>query len=374
MSKRDDAFADVELFKDFQLKWNREVIERMTIEQYTSLVEDGSNDHFTRQLEHNLDVWGTIWGGSSYKFGIYKCKEKPKRINQNNYFYDGEYAWNIKNDKNGSINDRDSAFEQVKSNLLKIYDSAKVKDLPSIESINMGDAFKWKLAFHFQGLDQIAIIPVYKKDILKVYLKSRDIKLNGKFTYAKAYKALCDKYNINNLEDAKRLEREIYCFYLETKSADVDDHIYNAEIEQTKNKTTSKNLDSYEDKLPEKGESVEGKSYYKRNPAIGKAVIESEGFLCCIDPAHKTFQNERGNQFMEAHHIIPISFQNEWDVNIDCRANVVSLCPNCHRQVHNGNGNAKRYILNKLFNLRVDELGKRDIRISCEKLLSLYGC
>lgn len=39
---------------------------------------------------------------------------------------------------------------------------------------------------------------------------------------------------------------------------------------------------------------------------------------------------------MEAHHLIPMEYYNYFDVSIDVEENIVSLCSNCHREIHHG--------------------------------------
>lgn len=71
---------------------------------------------------------------------------------------------------------------------------------------------------------------------------------------------------------------------------------------------------------------------------------------------------------MEAHHLIPITMQDEmWDkygINIDCLENIVSLCPNCHRAVHLADLSDKKEILTSLINKNIVELDK--IGVSAE--------
>ena len=73
---------------------------------------------------------------------------------------------------------------------------------------------------------------------------------------------------------------------------------------------------------------------------------------------------------MEAHHIIPLSAHEQFEYNLDVDANIVSLCPNCHRKLHFGRD--IKIELKKLYDLRKDKLIKSGINISFEKLLDLY--
>lgn len=57
---------NIELWDEFLSAWPISRIETMTIDEYTNV---GSNDTFTYWIESKLDTLGSIWGGSSFKFG-----------------------------------------------------------------------------------------------------------------------------------------------------------------------------------------------------------------------------------------------------------------------------------------------------------------
>lgn len=47
---------------------------------------------------------------------------------------------------------------------------------------------------------------------------------------------------------------------------------------------------------------------------------------------------------MEPHHLIPLQYHEEFEWSLDVEANVVSLCSECHNQIHYGDG--KKYLKN----------------------------
>lgn len=61
---------------DFIKKWNINKIKNMTKEEYTSLGGNLRTD-FTYDLEHNTPHIGSIKGGDSSKFKLYKTDKKP---------------------------------------------------------------------------------------------------------------------------------------------------------------------------------------------------------------------------------------------------------------------------------------------------------
>ena len=79
------------------------------------------------------------------------------------------------------------------------------------------------------------------------------------------------------------------------------------------------------------------KKVWKRSGISRGQVIEMAEYKCEINPAHKSFVAESNNMpYMEAHHTIPMELQDEFDKSLDVYANIICLCPLCHRQIHYG--------------------------------------
>ena len=68
---------------------------------------------------------------------------------------------------------------------------------------------------------------------------------------------------------------------------------------------------------------------------------------------------------------MPLSFQDDFEYSLDIEENIVSLCSNCHNEIHYGY-NAKN-IISQLYEERKDLLKGKGIDITLEKLLSYYG-
>lgn len=116
---------------------------------------------------------------------------------------------------------------------------------------------------------------------------------------------------------------------------------------------------------------------YSKNPIIGKIAIQKTMYLCENIEKHITFiSNTTNKQYMEAHHLIPISYQEEmWDrfgVNIDCVENIVSLCPNCHSAIHYAIKEVKIDIIKKAYALKIDDLRKVGITLSLDEVIGFY--
>ncbi len=116
-----------------------------------------------------------------------------------------------------------------------------------------------------------------------------------------------------------------------------------------------------------------------RNPQLAKSAIIDADYQCEVDSEHQTFLNKHGKSYMEGHHLIPCTVKNAKEIeeqfskNIDCKENIVSLCPICHRAIHMGNRDEKRRVLSNLISKRLPILKKIGINITEEYLFRLYG-
>ncbi|WP_421205521.1 HNH endonuclease [Aeromonas enteropelogenes] len=111
---------------------------------------------------------------------------------------------------------------------------------------------------------------------------------------------------------------------------------------------------------------------YPRSSDLAKQAIENSGFTCEVEPHHQTFLSPvTGRNFMEAHHLIPMSHQALFRFNLDDLANIFSLCPCCHRAVHFGDSNLRKALLDVLFRKRGAILQQNGVNF--QMLCSLYG-
>ena len=104
---------------------------------------------------------------------------------------------------------------------------------------------------------------------------------------------------------------------------------------------------------------------WKRSSIIKLQTLEAAGFRCEINPNHNTFiAQSNGKQYMEGHHAIPMHYQDKFNQSIDVYANVICLCPICHRLLHYGKNFEKTQIVNQLYETRKDRLEVSGIQIS----------
>lgn len=111
---------------------------------------------------------------------------------------------------------------------------------------------------------------------------------------------------------------------------------------------------------------------YDRNARVAANALIAAEYKCECNITHKTFIRRRDNKpYMEAHHLIPINAQDRYsEYSIDREANIVSLCCNCHNQIHYGSDIES--ILKPLFLQRETRLKHVGINITYKELLSYY--
>lgn len=118
---------------------------------------------------------------------------------------------------------------------------------------------------------------------------------------------------------------------------------------------------------------VPGKSYRRNSRKAGEALLAAR-FRCEIDETHTSFTSKKTSRpYVEAHHLLPMGFQGKWPVSLDVRANIVALCPTCHRLLHHGNVKEKKPALRALHKRRMPALAQKGIEIEFPLLAKMYS-
>lgn len=136
----------------------------MALSEYTNC---GKKDTFIYWIESKLDILGSIWGGSAFKFGIYSRNDKEQKENVGGRMYSDDYGWMRKYGETEK-----AAFENVKLKILETIDAIQRNELERIDQVDLGTAYKWKIAFHYQNsLDQPNCINTFSRRMLEVASK-----------------------------------------------------------------------------------------------------------------------------------------------------------------------------------------------------------
>lgn len=131
----------------------------MPIEKYTNL---NRKDSFCYWLESETYRLGSIWGGSSLKFGIYQFDQIPKEGMPANH--DDKYCWLAKYNCKTS----EAAFNIVRDRIATIAEKAAQGDLQGVDDVDFGDVVKWKIACLYSDKK---VINLYTKELLQAAAK-----------------------------------------------------------------------------------------------------------------------------------------------------------------------------------------------------------
>ena len=180
------------LYNEFLFQFPLEKIRNMKLDEYTNLNRENS---FCYWLESKTVELGSIWGGSSYKFGIYRYDKRPD--NPSVVVSDEEYAWY----KKYNASNRDEAFEIVLKAIVTIAESALSGNLEAIEEENtFGNVVKWKIAFLYANE---MLLPIYKRDMLE--------KVASKLGYSDSAKAKI--YELQHFLMSQKGGKDLFDFY-----------------------------------------------------------------------------------------------------------------------------------------------------------------
>lgn len=110
---------------------------------------------------------------------------------------------------------------------------------------------------------------------------------------------------------------------------------------------------------------------YPRDRIVAVNALVHAKHKCEIKASHATFIRKSNNKpYTEPHHLVPLSFSDNFAVSLDVEENVVSLCSTCHNHIHYGKDASK--LITALYNQRKELLQQVGIYVTLEELLSMY--
>lgn len=151
-----------DLWQDFLKAWPLERLRSMRLDEYST---SGDKDCFIYWLEFRLGDYGSIAGGSAFKFGVYSRKNNNEDKGDASHAYDTNYGWYAKFGATAA-----EAFELVRSYVVKVAEAARSGRLEEIDDVPLGASYKWKIAFHYQSLTEPLVACVFVKKPLLSFL------------------------------------------------------------------------------------------------------------------------------------------------------------------------------------------------------------
>ena len=144
----------IQRYNSFQERFPIEKLEEMTLEEYTNL---DRSDSFCYWIESRTGSLGSFWGGSSFKFGIYRYKNRPS---DTRVVSDDKYAWyRLLKAETAQV-----AFYRIREIIVAIAYAARNGNFEKIDEIKeLGNSYKWKIAFLYSDF---RLIPIYKREYL----------------------------------------------------------------------------------------------------------------------------------------------------------------------------------------------------------------
>ena len=113
---------------------------------------------------------------------------------------------------------------------------------------------------------------------------------------------------------------------------------------------------------------------WRRSDVLRNQVLAGADYKCEINGAHETFIAEKTKKpYMESHHAIPMRLQPRFENSLDIYANIVCLCPICHRRVHYGLQDEKNVLIQRIYHNRADRLARSGIKLSQQEFIEFAG-
>lgn len=115
-----------------------------------------------------------------------------------------------------------------------------------------------------------------------------------------------------------------------------------------------------------------GNMTYPRNRQTALNALAHAHYGCEVEVDHPSFIRKKSDKnYTEPHHLVPMAFSDSFEVSLDVEENIISLCSNCHNQIHYGRDAEE--LLRKLYESRKDDLKRVGIDTTIEQLLKMYG-
>ena len=176
-----------QLWSEFLETWPVDRVRGMSLEEYTNLNRD---DAFVYWLETRTEDLGSIWGGSAFKFGIYRREQIEPKEPKGGRIWGDEFGWMRKYGETA-----EEAFATVRSRLVEIVESVRTGNLEAVDEVDFSPVVKWKVAFLYQDRENPRIFNIYKKDWLLFHYKQLDPSSKDKdVPYSVLYTTLIDHY------------------------------------------------------------------------------------------------------------------------------------------------------------------------------------
>lgn len=348
-----------QLRKIFIDKFTPEFIETMGVDSY---VIGKGRQTFCYYIEYGLERLGSIRGANSAKYGIYYGKRG------------GDTTKDYRYNENLRSKNKDEAYKKVIGNILALLKAGEQDDKKTINSSKVTPMVRGKILFLYYP-DKY--LPIYSFADLDYFMKELGVNYSGKDILGKQETLIAWKNAYEPAQTWSLLEfqRFLYRYFGKTlkKNKALRNYQADQQLQNTLNeKNFKKETKANDTEIKKQAKEIAGVYVYPRDWKVAQEAIIKSGQKCEFDASHECFIRKKdGTPYTEAHHLVPLSEFENFTVNLDRVANVVSLCCNCHAKIHRGKD--YRDIVKKLYRMRADELKKAKIDITEEDLIKIYN-
>lgn len=215
------------LYDEFLGEFPLDYLKTMPLEKYTNLHR---TDSFCYWIESKTYELGSIWGGSSYKFGIYRYAKRPYQPSV--IVSDDEYAWY----KKYNASNREQAYQITLSSIVRVAELAASGEFSQIDDdVTLGEVLRWKIAFLYSNK---SLVPIYKRSMLEdaaLALGCSDVKsakmweLQQFLMYKKGDKDLFEFYDylLSIIQESEVTTEKKYWLYAPGENASIWDECLN---------------------------------------------------------------------------------------------------------------------------------------------------
>ena len=111
---------------------------------------------------------------------------------------------------------------------------------------------------------------------------------------------------------------------------------------------------------------------WNRSSIVRSQSVMLAGYTCEMNKEHLTFTVEKTKQqYMEGHHAMPMQQQSAFSLSLDIPANIVCLCPICHRRIHYGLLDDREDMARQIYTSRKERLAASGIMLSQDEFVKI---